>query len=321
MTCIEQEVMMGGVLLKLERLVSIIYKLLNNEVLSASTLAEEYQVSPRTIYRDIDVICAAGFPVVSHQGMNGGYGIMDGYKMDKSLLGSYDVDALITVLTSLSTVFNDVRAQGTIERLQTIGEQHERPNLTVDLNTYRTEPDSLSHLRAGIMEHHVVQFDYINSKNERTSREIEPVRLQFKYRSWYVYGYCRSRRDYREFRLSRMLNVHLTNRHFEAHVLSIEEPSTAPLVTQEIMTDVVFRVYPDALAEALDHFQQADKQFHEDGSMTMRVQVHKPLQAPWLWSFLLSLGSGAEVLEPLALRDVLETQLRNALRRYDKLNH
>ena len=73
------KVITGGVLLKLERLVSIIYKLLNHEVLSASTLAEEYQVSPRTIYRDIDVICAAGFPVVSHQGMNGGYGIMDGY--------------------------------------------------------------------------------------------------------------------------------------------------------------------------------------------------------------------------------------------------
>ena len=97
--------------MKLERLISIIYKLLNNEVLSASMLAEEYQVSQRTIYRDIDVICAAGFPVISYQGMNGGYGIMDGYKMDKSLLGSYDVDSLITVLSSLSSVFKDERAQ------------------------------------------------------------------------------------------------------------------------------------------------------------------------------------------------------------------
>ena len=78
-------------------------------------------------------------------------------------------------------------------------------------------------------------------------------------------------------------------------------------------------MYTRMLAEALDHFQQADKQFHEDGSMTMRIQVHEPLQAPWLWSFLLSLGSGAEVLEPTALRDVLETQLRNALKRYDTL--
>ena len=84
--------------------------------------------------------------------------------MDKSLLGSYDVNALITVLTSLSTVFHDARAQGTIERLQTISEQHARPSLTVDLNTYRTEPESLSHLRAGIANHQAVQFDYINSK-------------------------------------------------------------------------------------------------------------------------------------------------------------
>jgi predicted DNA-binding transcriptional regulator YafY len=306
--------------LKLERLVSIIYKLLNHEVLSASKLAEEYQVSPRTIYRDIDVLCAAGFPVVSHQGMNGGYGMMDGYKMDKSLLGSYDVHALITVLASLSTVFHDARAQGTIERLQTIGDQHQEPSLTVDLVTHRIEPDSLPYLRAGIIQHQTVQFDYINAKNERSTRELEPVRLQYKYRSWYVYGYCRSRQDYREFRLSRMLNIHLTNRSFNPRMIPADEASPAPTDSQDSMTDVVFRVYPDALAEAMDHFQQADKQFHEDGSMTMRIQIHRPLQAPWLWSFLLSLGSGAEVLEPAALRNILETKLRNALKRYSQVD-
>ncbi|WP_366290370.1 YafY family protein [Paenibacillus sp. AN1007] len=304
--------------MKLERLVSIIYKLLNHEVLSASTLAEEYQVSPRTIYRDIDVICAAGFPVVSHQGMNGGYGIMDGYKMDKSLLGSYDVHALITVLTSLSTIFNDARAQGTIERLQTIGDAHQNPSLTVDLDTGRTEPDALPYLREGIMNSQVVQFDYINAKNERSTRSIEPVRLQFKYRSWYVYGYCRSRQDFREFRLSRMLNVHLTNRAFEPHANPSDEVLSSTHDTLDYRSEVVFRVYPDALAEALDHFQQADKQFHEDGSMTMRIQVLQPLKASWLWSFLLSLGSGAEVLQPIELRNLLETQLRNALTHYER---
>jgi predicted DNA-binding transcriptional regulator YafY len=88
--------------MKMERLISMIYMLLNNEVVSASSLAEKYDVSQRTIYRDIDVICAAGIPVVSYQGVNGGYGIIETYKMDKSLLGSYDIGSLITILHSVS---------------------------------------------------------------------------------------------------------------------------------------------------------------------------------------------------------------------------
>jgi len=102
--------------LKLERLISIIFKLLNNEVLSASSLANEFQVSSRTIYRDIDAICAAEIPVVSYQGTNGGFGIIEGYKFDKSLMGP--ILNLITVLDSLSSVFEDKDVEHTLERLK-----------------------------------------------------------------------------------------------------------------------------------------------------------------------------------------------------------
>ncbi|PDX99424.1 helix-turn-helix transcriptional regulator [Bacillus pseudomycoides] len=303
--------------MKLERLISIIYKLLNHEVLSASMLAEEFQVSQRTIYRDIDVICAAGFPVVSYQGSNGGYGMMDGYKMDKSLLGSYDVNSLITVLRSLSTVFEDKRAQGTIERLQTIGTEHHVTSLSVDLETHRTEPDALRHLRTSIIQQNIVRFDYINARNERTTRDMEPLRLHFKYRNWYIYGFCRTRRDYREFRLSRLMNLFVTQETFQPHHEVPEEVALSNKGWQDQLEDVVIRVGKEALAEAIDQFHQVDKQFHADGSMTMRIPVYKPLRARWLWSILLSFGSGAEVLEPLALRGIIKEQLQNALKLYE----
>lgn len=305
--------------MKLERLISIIYKLLNHEVLSASTLAEEFQVSQRTIYRDIDVICAAGFPVVSFQGMKGGYGMMDGYKMDKTLLGSYDVHSLITVLRSLATVFEDERAQGTIERLKTIEPEYQTQSLSVDLETHRTDPDALRHLRAAITGRIIVRFDYINAKNERTTRELEPVRLHYKYRNWYVYGFCRERQDYREFRLSRMLDLFLTQETFEPRHEAPKEANSASGAWQAQVEEVVIRVGPEALAEAMDQFHQADKQFHADGSMTMRIPVHQPLQARWLWSILLSLGSGAEVLEPPLLRGIIKEQLQNALKLYEEV--
>lgn len=303
--------------MKLERLISIIYKLLNHEVLSASMLAEEFQVSPRTIYRDIDVICAAGFPVVSYQGTKGGYGIMDGYKMDKSLLGSYDVASLITVLSSLSSVFEDGRAQGTIERLQTIGTEHQTPGLAVDLETRRTDPDALPHLRTAITERNIVRFDYINAKNERTTRDMEPVRLHFKYGNWYIYGYCRTRREYREFRLSRMMNLFLTQETFQPHHEVPTEAGLSSGAWQDQMEEVVVRVGPEALAEVMDQFHRFDKQFHADGSMTMRIPVYRPLKARWLWSILLSFGSGAEVLEPPGLRGILKEQLQNTLKLYE----
>ncbi|MGM9957519.1 MAG: helix-turn-helix transcriptional regulator [Peribacillus sp.] len=305
--------------MKLERLISMIYKLLNNEVLSASMLAEEFQVSTRTIYRDIDVICAAGFPVISYQGNKGGFGMMDGYKMDKSLLGSYDVDSLITVLRSLSTVFEDERVQGTIERLQTVGTEDQTPSLTVDFETLRTDSDALRHLRMGITERKVVRFEYFNANNERTTREVEPVRLHFKYANWYFYGFCRRRRDYREFRLSRMINVFLTQETFQPHDELPKEAALSNSGVQDPVSDVVFRVGPNALAEAMDHFHHADKQFHDDGSMTMRIPVYQPLEARWLWSFLLSLGSGVEVLEPPGLRGILKEQLQHALKIYEEV--
>ncbi|WP_144466080.1 YafY family protein [Bacillus sp. FDAARGOS_235] len=303
--------------MKLERLLSIIYKLLNHEVLTASMLAEEFQVSQRTIYRDIDVICAAGFPVVSYQGSNGGYGMMDGYKMDKSLLGSYDVNSLVTVLRSLSTVFEDKRAQGTIERLQTIGPDHHVTSLSVDLETHRTEPDTLRQLRTSITQQNVVRFDYINAKNERTTRDMEPLKLHFKYRNWYIYGFCRTRRDYREFRLSRLMNLYVTQETFQPHHEVPGEVALSSKGWQNQLEDVVIRVGKETLAEAMDQFHQVDKQFHADGSMTMRIPVYKPLGARWLWSILLSFGSGAEILEPLELRGILKEQLQNALKFYE----
>ena len=138
--------------MKLERLISIIFKLLNNEILSASRLADEFQVSSRTIYRDIEAICAAGIPVVSYQGTNGGFGIIKGYKFDKSLIGSYDLSNLITVLRSLSGIFEDKTIDHTIERLKSLDPSGNNGILSVDLESHRTEAHSLIGLRNAIQE-------------------------------------------------------------------------------------------------------------------------------------------------------------------------
>ncbi|EJR58165.1 hypothetical protein IIO_04507 [Bacillus cereus VD115] len=304
--------------MKLERLISIIFKLLNNEILSASSLADEFQVSPRTIYRDIEAICAAGIPVVSYQGTNGGFGIIKGYKFDKSLMGSYDILNLITVLSSLSNIFKDTEIEHTIDRLKLLDTNSNNKSLSVDLESHRTEPNSLMNLRKAIHEKKVIHFNYISNKNEFTSREVEPIHLHYKFRNWYMYGYCRERQNYREFRISRMMGVTLTQEGFlQNHEIKDEIfYSKRNLVGFE---DVVIWVSPNSLAEALDQFQNSSKTINDDGSMTITISVYQPLKAGWLKSILLSFGSGAKIVKPMELQSFLIDEAKKIIKVYEDI--
>lgn len=283
--------------------------------MSASRLADEFQVSQRTIYRDIEAICAAGIPVVSYQGTNGGFGIIEGYKFDKSLIGSYDILNVITVLSSLSSVFEDKEVEQTIERLKTLDTNGNNRALLIDLESHRTEPNSLIDLRKAILEKKVIRFDYVSHKNEITSRELEPIHLHYKFRSWYLYGYCRERHDYREFRVSRMMSITVTQEKF----LQIHEGKGESSISdyyQEGFEDVVIKVNPNSLAEALDQLQYSSKIMNNDGSMTFTISVYQPLHAGWLKSILLSFGSGAKVIEPVELQSILKDEAKKIMNIY-----
>ncbi|PAD65475.1 transcriptional regulator [Bacillus siamensis] len=301
--------------MKLERLLSIIFKLLHNEILSASSLADEFQVSSRTIYRDIEAICAAGIPIVSYQGANGGFGMMKGYKFDKSLIGSHDVLNLITVLSSLSSLFEDKEVEHTIDRLKPLDTSGNNRTLYVELESLRTEPNSLRQLRKAIQEKKVVRFDYVSNKNEFTSREAEPIHLHYKFRNWYVYGYCRERQDVREFKVSRMMNITLTQEEF-MHSHKVKDDSSYSDSNAEGLEDVVIWVDPNSLAKALDQFQNASKVMNSDGSMTFTISVYQPLHAGWLISILLSFGSGAKMIKPVQLQSKLIAEAKKIMKVY-----
>jgi len=304
--------------MKLERLISMVYMLLNHEIVSAPALAERYGVSVRTIYRDIETICAAGIPVVSYHGANGGFGIMEEYKMERSLLGAHDVGALVTVLKSMSAVFDDERALETAYKLQTIQERHERPSLSMEIGAGRADPAMLRALRAAIRDGRVLRFAYVNAKGEKTGREAEPVTLMYKYDTWYLYAFCRTRNDYREFKLSRIVNLEETTERFRRkHPLPPESRHEHMPHAEESCTEAVLRFSAPALARALDFFHRSEKSFNPDGSLTVRTKLYGYPEAQWIVPILLSFGSDAEVLEPPELRQALREQLLRTLQRYE----
>ncbi|MCJ8014929.1 YafY family transcriptional regulator [Paenibacillus sp. KQZ6P-2] len=304
--------------MKLERLVSMIYMLLNHEILSASALAEKYNVSQRTIYRDIEAICAAGIPVVSYHGVNGGYGIMEEYKMDKSLLGSHDVDSIITLLRSMSTIFEDEKAEETIHKLQTVQRESRNPAMSLDIGSWRPYNENLRMIKDAIANQFVLQFEYVSTKGERVNRSVEPVHLQYKYDSWYLYAYCRLRKEYREFKLPRIMSLVVTGEHFLQHQ---HEPKPAKTFNEKTHsgkgdTSITLRFSPSCMARALDFFVGVDKRFNEDGSLEINLENQDMGGIRWLMPVLLSFGDGAEVVEPLELRKMVKDTLQNMIEKY-----
>ncbi|WP_435165889.1 helix-turn-helix transcriptional regulator [Paenibacillus glycanilyticus] len=306
--------------MKLERLISIIYMLLNNEVVSASELSCKYGVSQRTIYRDIEAICAAGIPVVSYQGVNGGYGIMKEYKMDKSLLSSDDIASLITLLKSTTTIFEDERAHETIHRLKTVQTDNGRaPSLTMDLGSWRSYTAHLRALHSAINGRQLVQFHYTNAKDERQDRVVEPVSLLFKYGAWYLYGYCRSRDDYRVFKLTRMSELLTLPEGFQReHNIHTEDVLTGGGgQEQEQISHAIIHFTGGSLARVLDEFYLDEKQFNDDGTLTLTIT--QAIDTDWLIEKLLGFGEDALVLEPPALRQRIKEKIGKMLNRYKEV--
>lgn len=303
--------------MKIERLISMIYMLLNHEVISASELAEKYQVSQRTVYRDIEAICAAGIPVVSYQGANGGYGIMETYKLDKSLLNSFDVETLLTMLNSLSKVFVDEQTMDTVRKLQTVRREGAGQGLILDMESQTAPKESLRLLKSAIKAGKVIHFEYIDIKGDRTSRTVEPVCLIYKNHTWYLYGYCRIRKDYREFRLSRiekllaMQEAFLRQHEMPEHVRKANE-----WPERENPVDVRLRFSPRSLAKALDYFQDNEKTYHEDGSLTITLHLSFQEDAKWLVPMIAGFGEDAEIEEPIAWRSQIKRMLMKTLQKY-----
>ncbi|MWV43020.1 WYL domain-containing protein [Paenibacillus sp. HJL G12] len=304
--------------MKLERLISMIYMLLNHEVLSASALAEKYNVSQRTIYRDIDAICAAGIPVVSYQGVNGGYGIMEEYKMDKSLLGSYDVNSLVTLLRSMSTIFEDEKAEETIHKLQTVHKPVRSPGISLDLGSWRPYNETLRLIKDAIASQFVLEFEYVSIKGERVKRSVEPIHLQYKYDTWYLYAYCRLRSGYREFKLPRILSLNVSGEHFQHH---LHEPVPPQVFGRQTHfgngdRDIILRFSVQCMARALDFFVGVEKRFNEDGSLDIVLENQNISSIEWLLPIVLSFGDGIEVMEPLEVRRELKQKLQKMIEKY-----
>lgn len=193
--------------MKLYRLLHLMNILVNNDKVTIKQLSEKLEVSRRTIYRDLETLTMAGFPIVSYPGYDGGITVAEGYKLDKCLLSLEDWENILTGLNTIKTMGDTEKIEYLIgkiapKNIETINQQSD---IVIDLSQWYDDDtqDLIIGIRNAISNKQLVSIEYI-SKISSTVRTIEPYKLVFKERDWYIYAYCLLRMDFRLFKLNRI---------------------------------------------------------------------------------------------------------------------
>ena len=301
--------------MKIERLIGIITTLQQKGKVTAPYLAEKFEVSRRTINRDIEEICRAGIPIVTTQGVDGGIEIMEGYNLNTTVFTESELQEIFVGLKTLDSVSKTNKYTRLEEKIS--GKKNVisiANDMMIDLASFYK--DSLSEkielLRKAIAEKKFVAFHYYYNKGE-ADKYIEPYLVVFKWSDWYVFGYCRERQDFRLYKLGRLWNLSLCEECFAAREVPEEKLRFGQHMTDDkIITAVYEESEKYRLVEEYgpDSFQVLEdgKLYTEWGYTTYEEAVH------WFLSF----GSKVEVLEPEDFRELFLEEVRKLYGQYRK---
>jgi predicted DNA-binding transcriptional regulator YafY len=293
--------------MKLDRLLAITMLLLNRKRISAKEMSERFEVSLRTIYRDVETIQYAGIPVVSYAGASGGYEIMDRYRLERQFLSLEELHSIVIALRGIKATMDDRDIGLLLDKVGALMAKPEQVSLdeaserlVIDINPWNSgqeDKEKLAGLREAIRDNRVIRFAYTNGEGDQSSRTCEPMRLVLKGYVWYVYGYCLLREDFRIFRLSRVRDLELTHDTFVRR----PEPSADDTLRWERGTgsqgtvDLVLLFAAKMRARVEDNYGSDRIENRPDG--TMLVKVSQP-DEPWLYGFLLGFGADLKVMSP-----------------------
>ena len=299
--------------MKMERLIGILSILLQKEKVTAPELAEQFEVSRRTIQRDIESLCRAGIPISTAQGAGGGISIMEGYRVDRTVLTAPEMQAILAGLRSLDSVSGTRRYAQLIEKLSagTGGLVPGGAHMFIDLSSwYKTSlPPKIERIQGAIEQHRTIRFTYYSPKEESV-RTVEPYFLVFHWSTWYVWGWCQSRQDFRLFKLNRMTEL-ASGEPFE--------PRSAPLPDLEPERIFPARYQVTVLFDPACRWRLVEEygvdRFTVEPDGKLRFTGGFP-NADSVLGWVLTFGDKAELLEPKELRKLLGDLTETLAKRY-----
>jgi predicted DNA-binding transcriptional regulator YafY len=312
--------------MKVDRLLSIVMLLLERKTMSAKALAEMFEVSLRTIYRDMESINQAGIPVVSAPGLHGGFQIMQEYKLDKKLFTPADMTAILMGLGSLASMLGSedwVRTQAKIKSLLPLHQAEEielkSNQVAVDLKPWmgnRTVTEALPLLKQALEGETLFSFLYSDRRGMLTKRTIEPYRLVLKDNHWYIFGYCLERSDFRLFKLARMTDGEVLKEHFVHRELPSELSDFSDRMAAK-QQNIILRIHESILDRVQDHCGRQNLEPCGNGWFI----AHFPFIADDMgYHLLLSFGDQCECIAPQEVREELIARIQGLMKVYGELN-
>ncbi|MDE6845670.1 MAG: YafY family transcriptional regulator [Lachnospiraceae bacterium] len=311
----------------INRLLSIIYILMNKGTVTAGELARRFEVSVRTIYRDIDTLSMAGIPVYTTKGRNGGISLTEQFVLDKMLVSKKEQQQILAALASLQ----ETGAHEEEEILNKLGEffkENPQSWVAIDFSDWSGRRKELfNQIKDAILGRHVLQFDYYGQYGDMSSRCVEPVQLLFKEYTWYVRAFCRSKQAMRLFKVLRMKRVTVLDETFEPRVLSetADLPEDAKPndmnpecgnITADIdwSTEITLWIDKKEAYRIYDRFDESEISVLPDGHFI--VKFNCPLD-DWTYGLILSFGPSAKVLTPEFVKTEVHRRISEMGRLYE----
>lgn len=294
------------------RLFKIVYHLLEKGKSTAPELAEKFEVSIRTIYRDLDTISAAGIPIYATQGKGGGIFIMQDFVLNKSLLSEQEKEQILMALQGISATEHN-QTDELLMKLSGLFQSKVTNWIEVDFSEwYKNTPnyDVFNLIKNAIFNQYTITFSYFAREGNYSNRTVEPIKLIFKNKDWYLYGFCPLRNDFRFFKLTRIKDLEISSDTFIREVKSSHEIET--VIKNKNFIHAKLKFSPKVAFRVYDEFTD---NVSKDNQGNLYVNIDLP-DNETLFSYILSFGDNVEILEPDYLRHSMKEKLALMLEKY-----
>lgn len=293
------------------RLFEIVYILMQKKKVTAKELAERFEVSTRTIYRDIEALSTANIPIYASKGKDGGIGLLDEYVLNKTILSEEEQNQILFALQGMRKI-RGKDEKNILEKLSSLFNKEINDWIRIDLSNWSKEDiqkNRFEIIKSAILNKNVIEFIYYNSNGEESKRLVEPLQIWFKNKSWYLISYCKNKSDYRIFKITRMKKIKILEEHFERELpkenCDRECNFKSIILELEISKDMAYRVY--------DEFENEEITKNENGDFIVKVEYP---ENEWVYGYILSFGEYAKVLSPDRAKETIKVKLEKTLKNY-----
>lgn len=297
--------------MKNNRLFRILYYILQRGKVTARELSEKFEVSVRTIYRDVDTISSAGIPIYTSKGKSGGIEIAEEYVLSNSLFTEEEKEQLMVALQGLSST-NKVYENELLTKLSALFKIKNTNWIEVDFTNWHNNVEyekNFNIIKSAILGKNVISFSYFSSNEKETIREVKPARLLFKGQDWYLFAFCLLRNDFRYFKLSRIKNLQTLQLTFEDNfedIILSKEIKDEDIVRIKVKFDrkAAFRVYDELNTKMIED---------REGNLYTEIEIPNDYN---LYNYVFSFGENVEVLEPEEIRLQIKEKIKKMAQKY-----